>query len=431
MDGVPSSSPAVALERPTGQRRLVRRIFSAPALIVPTFIAVHIWLGVWGLTHYGWPFGDVTSVYHWWSYQAVREGTWFGLTDQWVYPLLAMIPMLLTLLFSTSFGLDYTVTWLGLVTVLDVAALLVFTEGLRNRHRLRLVWWWMAALLALGPVAIGRIDVVALALAIMGLSLLEHRPRAAGLLLAVGTWVKIWPAALLLAGLAAFRRARRRLVMPGVWLTAGLAALAMLVSAVRGQGLSGLATLFGFVRGQTSRNLQVEAVGATWGLWQARAGDGSVVYNTEIYTNELISDSSVAITQGVTVAMGLIAAAVALLALVQVRRSREPRLVAAWASLALVTALIVCNKVGSPQFEVWLIAPVLLLGAMRAPHWWRPAVLVTLIGVLTQVIYPYWYGYLLNLSEWMLWVITVRNLALVALMVWGVVGLMRLPRVRR
>jgi hypothetical protein len=116
---------------------------------------------------------------------------------------------------------------------------------------------------------------------------------------------------------------------------------------------------------------------------------------------------------------------------VQVRRSREPRLVAAWASLALVTALIVCNKVGSPQFEVWLIAPVLLLGAMRAPHWWRPAVLVTLIGALTQVIYPYWYGYLLNLSEWMLWVITVRNLALLALMVWGVVGLMRLPRVRR
>ncbi|MCD7101386.1 glycosyltransferase 87 family protein [Pseudoclavibacter sp. 13-3] len=421
------SAETIAAPRTTSLATAVGRIAARPSLLIVAFLVVHLWLALSGRQQYGAPFGDVTSVYHLWSFDTVRYGTWYGITDPWVYPALALVTMLLPLTLWAATGLDYTFSWLIMVTLLNVVALGVFTEGFRNARRMRAAWWWAAYLLLLGPVALGRVDTVALALVIIALSLLEHRPALTGLLLAVGAWVKVWPAAVLAAAVASFwgrgRRMLGELIAPGVALTGALAAVAAVASLVSGRGLAGIGNLLGFVGGQASRNLQIEAVGATVGLWQARSGDGAVVYNHEIYTNELISASSPVIATTVTVLMGVLALAIALLAW-RLQRAGVDRLrVFAWTTLALVVTFIVCNKVGSPQFEVWLVAPVLLLAAVRAPRWWVPMVLSSMIAVLTQVIYPSWYGYLLNLSAWMLWVITVRNLLLVVLLIWAVAEL--------
>ncbi|KAB1644532.1 MULTISPECIES: glycosyltransferase 87 family protein [unclassified Pseudoclavibacter] len=421
------STEETAASRRPRLMTVVSRVAARPTVLIVAFLVVHLWLALSGRHQYGAPFGDVTSVYHLWSFDAVRNGTWYGITDPWVYPALALVTMLLPLTLWASTGLDYTFSWLIMVTLLNVVALGVFTEGFRNERRMRAAWWWAVYLLLLGPVALGRVDTVALALVVIALSLLEHRPAFAGLLLAVGTWVKVWPAAVLAAAVSSFwgrgRRMLRALIAPGVALTGGLAVVAAIASLVSGRGFADVANLLGFVGGQASRNLQIEAVGATAGLWRARSGDGAVVYNHEIYTNELISASSPVIATTVTVLMGIMVLAIALLAWRLQRVGVDRLQVFAWASLALVTTFIVCNKVGSPQFEAWLVAPVLLLAAVRPPRWWVPMALTSLIGVLTQVIYPSWYGYLLNLSAWMLWVITVRNLLLVALLIWAVVEL--------
>lgn len=426
-------------------RRAGLRVWSSPIALTAVFLAVHVWLGAKGITQYGRPFGDVTSVYHWWSYQALAEGHWYGILETWVYPAVALAPMAVTLAIATVLGVTYTVAWLILVTALDLLALAVLTDGLRDTARIRVAWLWPAALLALGAVSLGRIDTVALALVVMALSLLDRHPAVAGLLLVLGAWIKVWPAAVLLAALAVHgreRRMRRGLVLPGVWLTAGLAVLAAAASAIAGRGLSGLAVLFGFIGGQASRNLQVEAVAATPGLWAAHAGHGAVVYNDEIYTNELISASSPAVAAVVTVLMAVVAAAIAALAWRAARPASHPAPVAArqrdparredrartavllaWTVLALVVTFIVCNKVGSPQFEGWLIAPALLLAGARPPRWWAPVGLIGVVLGLTQTIYPSLYGWLLGLAPWMLWVITARNALLVVLLGWSIVAI--------
>jgi hypothetical protein len=117
--------------------------------------------------------------------------------------------------------------------------------------------------------------------------------------------------------------------------------------------------------------------------------------------------------------MGLVVLLVLLLGLRAVRQGATAVHLLAPLALAFVTALIVTNKVGSPQFVAWLAAPV-VLGLVQArrggPSAVLPAALAVGIAVLTQVIYPWEYQALLGVEPWMLVVITVRNVAEVALL---------------
>ena len=91
-------------------------------------------------------------------------------------------------------------------------------------------------------------------------------------------------------------------------------------------------------------------------------------------------------------------------------------------ALALVTAFIVFNKVGSPQFESWLAVPVvfgLVMARLGGRAFRTPAVLVLVIATLTQAIYPYLYNYVLSVNYVMLIVLTSRNLLLIVLFAWA------------
>ena len=89
-------------------------------------------------------------------------------------------------------------------------------------------------------------------------------------------------------------------------------------------------------------------------------------------------------------------------------------------SLTMVTAFIVFNKVGSPQFMVWL-APAVAVGLTH--HWkaWRvPAVMLIAIAVATFLVYPMFYYELSHNDPWMALVLTLRNALLVVLLWWSV-----------
>ncbi|MBD8727473.1 DUF2029 domain-containing protein [Frigoribacterium sp. CFBP 13707] len=363
--------------------------------------------------------GDVLSVYSTWMQRGVGAGDWVGIDRPWVYPILAAVPMLLARVGGPE---HYGTAWLTIVLLLDAAALAVLTRG--GRRELAAAWWWLAFLVVLGPIAVGRIDAVTVALALVGLLLLTARPTLAAALLTVAAWVKVWPAALVVAALIAVRR--RRDVLTAAVTTS---VVVVAISLVLGSG----ATVLGFVGQQAGRGLQVESLTAVPWLWRAASGaaDTTVYYDRDILTFQVSGPGVALAAQATTVVMALVVLAVVLLGLRAVRSGASAERLLAPLSLGLVTALIVTNKVGSPQFVSWLAVPVvvgLVLQRRGGPSFVVPAALSLVVAGLTQVIYPWCYDSLLAAEPWIVLVATLRGVAEVGLLALAAAQLWRLGR---
>jgi hypothetical protein len=88
----------------------------------------------------------------------------------------------------------------------------------------------------------------------------------------------------------------------------------------------------------------------------------------------------------------------------------------------------VFNKVGSPQFMVWL-APAVAVGLAHSWREWRvPATMLIAIAVATYFVYPLFYDALSHNDPVMALVLTIRNLLLVVLFGWSVRRLYLLGR---
>ncbi|HEY8587944.1 MAG TPA: glycosyltransferase 87 family protein, partial [Naasia sp.] len=348
-----------------------RRIVTGPVGAWGAFALVHLVLSAINLFDTVYlPFGDVVGVYRFWMDWARDTGVLVGVDTRWVYPIGALLPMGVAYLLGSA---AYGPMWLLMVTVLDAVAF-----GALMRRRPAAAWWWIAFLAALGPVALARLDSVTVPLAILGLLALGTRPALAGALLALGAWIKVWPAALLLAGFLAVRR-RASLVLGAALLSAAIVTAAL----VAGSG----ANLLGFLAEQGVRGLQVEAPVSAFWLWQAVLGVGAsrIYYDTGILTYQVLGAGVFETAAVMTPLLGVAVLLVLLLALRRLRAGVPAAELLVPLSLALVTTLIVVNKVGSPQFVAWLAAPALLaLLAGSSPLRW-PAALVLGIAVLTQI----------------------------------------------
>jgi hypothetical protein len=97
-------------------------------------------------------------------------------------------------------------------------------------------------------------------------------------------------------------------------------------------------------------------------------------------------------------------------------------------ALALVSTLVVFNKVGSPQFMLW-IAAVIAGGLVldRASEWRYPALAMLATAGLTTLVYPVFYDALrYDLDPAVAVLLTLRNLLVVSILVWSLVRLGRL-----
>jgi hypothetical protein len=89
-------------------------------------------------------------------------------------------------------------------------------------------------------------------------------------------------------------------------------------------------------------------------------------------------------------------------------------------ALALTTTFVTLNKVGSPQYVLW-IAPVVAVGLALRPEQFRvPSMLVAWTAGLTTLVFPILYLALLDLNPFAVVVLTVRNALLVVLFGWCV-----------
>ena len=386
-------------------------------LLAAGFVLVH--LAVSALCYGGapnQPAGDVTGVYRFWIDYWHSTGKLVGIDTDWVYPIAALPPMLLAGVLGDG---PYLLLWLLIVAVLDGVALVLVAR--RSRA---LAWWWLACILLLGPVAVSRIDAVALPIAIVGVLLLAERPAVAAVLLTLAAWIKVWPAAVLAAVLLTGRRVATT-VSAAALTSAVVIGLALLAGA-RG-------TVFSFVSAQATRGIQVEAPIALPWLWSAALGDPGVgvYYDTGILTFQLRGDGVAAAAAVMTPVLAIGVLVITLLALLARMRGADPAEVLAVAALGYVGAVIALNKVGSPQYLTWYVAPV-LLGLLVAPARFRlPAVLVLVASGLTQVIYPWSYGGVITPTPWVIAVLTLRNLIQLALLAWCLIELRIAPPEQR
>jgi hypothetical protein len=115
---------------------------------------------------------------------------------------------------------------------------------------------------------------------------------------------------------------------------------------------------------------------------------------------------------------------------VGLRRGARPGPLLATASLALVTTLVVFNKVGSPQFMLW-IAAAIAAGMVLDPGtgWKYPAGAMLVTAGLTTLIYPVFYDALrYDLNPVIAALLTVRNLLVVSIYGWSLLRLWQLSR---
>jgi len=393
-------------------------------VLFTAFLAVHAWLALEGTVDRPSTFHDV-DLYRHWVGLGLHGGQWPVLDYPWVYPPGALAPMFVAAVAGTMHTTTYAVVWCGLVTLLDLIAVLV----LIRRGNLRGAWWWIGFQALLGLIAMGRLDAIVTPIMVIALSLALERPRLSAALLTVGAWIKVAPGAVVVALAAAVRRPVRDVIVPAV------VTCAVIVGAVVAGG--GAANLLSFLSTQGTRGLQVESVAATpWVL--AASADRNIViaFNQPIVTFEITGPGTATVAKALDAA--LLLAFIVLAALIWRARRRGPHVLLT-AALATLALQIVLNKVGSPQFISWLAAPVAValshgLGSSDRParpareewHSWRVlAVLLLAVAGLTQAVYPIGYGGLLRAQLGMGLVLAARNLLVVAVLAMTVVALVR------
>ncbi|WP_051607057.1 hypothetical protein [Microbacterium sp. CH12i] len=107
------------------------------------FLAVHVLIAWQGWIYPSQPMGDVVLVYEPWSAAALSGGSIVGINETWVYPQLALLPMLLAkvlswpLLALAGTSGAYLIAWAVLVTALDAVAfgVLVGRSGSASRRQ--------------------------------------------------------------------------------------------------------------------------------------------------------------------------------------------------------------------------------------------------------------------------------------------------------
>lgn len=357
------------------------------------------------------PMNDVL-LYGYWLQQIQAGQANFGLTQDWVYPVGALVPMYLAQLFGGQAGI--VIGWVAMLIVLNSLALGVLVDwGNGSRKSFMAGWFWVLAIALLGPVAIGRIDAVACGLAVLGLvAFAKHRIQTATILFSAGAWIKIWPFAMALA--AFFAESRKKIISLAAIVFSSSILISALLFGANGSVLS-------FITKQGNRGIQIEAPIAMPWLWSAKLQlpNAGIYFDEELLTNQVSGSLVAEVSSVITVVMFAAIAITAWLGWRGFRAGASREKLFAAISLTAVLDLIVFNKVGSPQFIAWIAVPVIAWIYFGLPKWKTAVGFALLIALSTQLVYPIFYLDLMGLGNTSLSLLTLRNFLLVAFLVWA------------
>ena len=295
---------------------------------------------------------------------------------------------------------------IGVGVLVAMAWALAHLGALRRRAYAALCVAGIAPAL-LGPIAFSRYDYWPALLAVAAVAALAaRRPLLACALAALGAATKVYPALFIpLALIELWRTRGARGAAQGVLLAAAFAAaVSAPFVAVAPHGFAWA------LHRQVVRPLQVDSLGAAF------FAAAHQLFGVHLHVVKRAgSDNLIGSGPDVAATLSALATIVALLAVywlyARSDRTREQLVIAC---AAAVTAYIAFSKVFSPQYLVWLIPLVPLVGGRRGIR--AGALLVALLG-LTQIWEPYRYGaYFTSFPAWITALVLARDLLVVALL---------------
>jgi hypothetical protein len=280
-----------------------------------------------------------------------------------------------------------------------------------DHGRRRIPLAYVLAIVAMGPLLLLRFDLVPAVCVLLAAAMAaEGRPGWAAAALGYGTAAKIFPgvlAPLLVLGLVPALGWRRSLLrtVPPFLAGFGLTVVPALLLSVGGTADS---VLFHVQRGVQIESLWANAIGLldVLGVVQARTVNGFGAYDLS---------SSVSGAAKLLSGVATLAALAAAAWLVWRRARRDGGLGPAdWAAAFTVGvfAFVLPTRVLSPQYLVWLCAPMAALAAGLAGR--RALWVLVAAAAVSQVIFPFRYTQLRRLYPFDVGLLTLRNLLLVA-----------------
>jgi uncharacterized membrane protein len=315
-----------------------------------------------------------------------------------------LLPAYLPWSYATSFAVLMWICGAGCIVAAAVALSAVRADAART---------W-AALLAIGaaPLVLGslfdtRYDLWPTLLAVGAVAaVVRERPVISGVLLGLGFAAKLWPGVLLpIAVVHLWRRRGERGAVAGLVAFLGAAAVCFLPFVVLAPG--GLRDM---LADQLGRPLQVESLGAAVLMAAQHLGMRSLTTVTT-HGAQALTGRGAGLAAGVSTALEV--AAVVAVWIVFARKREATRETVLVAAAAAVAALVAFDKVLSPQYLIWLVPVVALVGGRSGL---AAAALFGAALVTTHLWFPMRYWDLVGLEP-VGWLALVRNILLVALAV--------------
>ena len=372
-----------------------------------------IWLG----TASGDPFGDVRYTYSSWVTTSLQNGYILGINEPWVYPYIANIPVWLA---SWIWPADYMTGWFILSVNVNMLLIAYLLGWGRKMERVKSAWFLVTCIFLCGPVALGRLEVFSLALTVLAaISFIKQRESLSMQFFNLATWIKVSPMAGLFAGFVVSDRRIRFVIHMAI----GTAALVLI-----GLLLGGDQSMFSFITLQSGRGIQVESTVALFWLIQIllKIPGADVYYDNTILTFQV---SGFGVTEVASVMTLIQFGALAITIFLGFRAKRagvDANTLFAWMFLTATMDLLVFNKVGSPQYQLWVIGAV-FFGVIAKTANWK---LVTWISVITcgvsWLIFPIFYGSVLNGAALGVSLLLIKNLGFVAILVYANIQLTKL-----
>lgn len=307
----------------------------------------------------------------------------------WEYPAAAAMFIAFPALLR---GAPYSIVFVQQMVLVDLVMLGLLAFWGMRRGSWAGAWFWVAAVPLLGPVALGRFDLVPTLFAAGGLvAAAASAPLTAGVLLGTGATVKLWPALLVPLVLALHRG--------GVRVFAGGAAIGLLVLGLVAQ-FGQLRYLLSFLTYQQERGLEIEAVPALPLMLAGADGtraDIAITFGFGAFEVHGPGEQTLLRIAD----LGLVAVLVLVAWLTwRMRRSTAERGQAVVVlAVVLMVGFLLFDKVLSAQYPLW-IAGLVAVGLCWRDSPLRDTVLPMCgLLLLTQLVYPVYFQDLVNRTD--------------------------------
>lgn len=372
---------------------------------------------IWFGTAAGDPFGDVRYVYDAWI-SNMRLGSYFlGITDPWVYPYPAQIPLWLADLISPT---DYLSGWYLLVVNTNMLLIAYVLGWGKAMQRANAVWFFIGCVFLIGPVAIGRLEVFSTALTVLGaVAFYENKQSKSIQLFNLATWIKVSPMATL-ASVFVVTDQKKKFIINILIATTVIVGIGLI--------LGGREELFSFIGMQSGRGIQVESSIAVIWLLAILFGIPGVktYYDNEIVTFQIsgfgVSEVASVMTYvqflalGITIWLGFRAK----------KNGADRNTLFAWLILTATLDLLVFNKVGSPQYQLWVVGAAFFGILAKTAHWKMVTWITVITSALSWLIFPIYYGDLLDGAPLGVGLLVLRNLGIIAILFYANMQLIKL-----